>query len=282
MELLYHYCSTTTFHAIASSRTLRLSSLTSSNDEREGKLVAEIVGRICEREGIPAEMVAEVVRAISAIQDNFDGLGLCLSEKGDLLGQWRGYAGDATGFSIGFDYGLLASLCLQAAGRPRCFLHKVAYDIPSQEAELRPIVDALLPQLRTRADGAAGGQSPVHAAAAQPWTGHSVLPLGPEVHRVLLESVWSLYSLKPEGFKEEEEWRLFSYLPRSEKFGCSYQARNDRIVPYFDIPFEPLFSPIREVIVGPRNRTPVPVVEDFLGRSRSFDVAVRRSSLSYR
>src|SRR6185295_17936413 len=69
-----------------------------------------------------------------------DGLGFCLSENGDLLSQWRGYAGNATGVAIGFSAEYLNFL--SEASRPgdkRGFtLQKVEYEPTSHEARVEP------------------------------------------------------------------------------------------------------------------------------------------------
>jgi hypothetical protein len=68
----------------------------------EGKLVAEIIDQLAKRDGLDELAIKELQDLIGFIETQFDGLGFCLSEEGDLLSQWRGYAADATGFSIGF------------------------------------------------------------------------------------------------------------------------------------------------------------------------------------
>lgn len=46
MDVLYHYCSTDTFHAIVSKSCVRLSALSLSNDTLEGKMVSEVTCRL--------------------------------------------------------------------------------------------------------------------------------------------------------------------------------------------------------------------------------------------
>ncbi|MCX5827610.1 MAG: DUF2971 domain-containing protein, partial [Deltaproteobacteria bacterium] len=102
MTVLYHYCSTSVFVSIIENRSIWLSSLNLSNDSLEGKLVAEIVARISTSDGLDQASSEELQKGVNFIEQIVDGLGFCLSEEGDLLSQWRGYAEDATGFSIGF------------------------------------------------------------------------------------------------------------------------------------------------------------------------------------
>jgi len=97
MMILYHYCSNTDFHSIIENRRILLSSLSLSNDSMEGKLVAEILARIAKADGLDQPATRRLQESVSRLEQLFDGLGFCLSEDGDLLSQWRGYAADATG-----------------------------------------------------------------------------------------------------------------------------------------------------------------------------------------
>ena len=47
------------------------------------------------------------------MKNNIDQMlfGICFSEEGDLLGQWREYADKGTGLSIGFDVKWFENLC---------------------------------------------------------------------------------------------------------------------------------------------------------------------------
>lgn len=54
-EVLYHYCSTDAFHAIVESRTIWLSSLSSSNDALEGRLIAQIMNELLLSNPVSAE-----------------------------------------------------------------------------------------------------------------------------------------------------------------------------------------------------------------------------------
>ncbi|HSL78822.1 MAG TPA: hypothetical protein VK877_04105 [Pseudolabrys sp.] len=103
MDVLYHYCSTSAFHAIVEAAAIRLSSLSLANDTLEGKIVSTAIERLAFRDKLDAPVRAELSRAIQALEKILDNLGFCLSEEGDLLSQWRGYAADATGVSIGND-----------------------------------------------------------------------------------------------------------------------------------------------------------------------------------
>jgi hypothetical protein len=110
MEALYHYCPTAAFHSIIQTRSIWLSSLTLANDTMEGKLVVEALTRLAQRDGLDRVAVERLKDSVALLEGMFDGLGFCLSEDGDLLSQWRGYASDATGVAIGFSRAHLQTL----------------------------------------------------------------------------------------------------------------------------------------------------------------------------
>lgn len=140
MEILYHYCSINNFLSILSNRSIWLSSLNLSNDTMEGKLVAEIIERLARRDGLDDQTIASLQIFLRVFEEKMDGLGFCLSEDGDLLSQWRGYAGDATGFSIGFskEYFLLLKEYITSQKQPVFSLNKVKYDPLAQEELVEP------------------------------------------------------------------------------------------------------------------------------------------------
>ena len=138
MDTLYHYCPTESFLGIISNRSIRLSSLSLSNDTMEGRLVSRIFERFLEQSDISSDEKEYVRDTIEFVEDMFDGLGFCLSEKPDTLSQWRGYADDGRGFSIGFSTSYLNALSKDgAADKSRFRLDRVLYKQSEHEAVLR-------------------------------------------------------------------------------------------------------------------------------------------------
>lgn len=111
MDTLYHYCTTQAFHSIVENRAIWLSSLKLSNDTTEGTLVLDALTHLAKRDNLDSAAISRVQEAVVHLQDEVDGLGLCLSENGDLLSQWRSpYADDGTGVAVGFSRAYLQSL----------------------------------------------------------------------------------------------------------------------------------------------------------------------------
>lgn len=118
-DILYHYCSLDTFYNIMKNHSIWLSDVTKSNDSnelvwatRECKLaVMNAFLEYVERLKASGNFLNAKFREFNKITDSIESLDLsktlkawvfCLSEKGDNLGQWRGYADDGKGISIGF------------------------------------------------------------------------------------------------------------------------------------------------------------------------------------
>lgn len=267
MTTLYHYCSTSSFASILSSKTIRLSSLIMANDTMEGKLVAETICRLAEQDGLAPEIAGTMKESIAISGEGWHGLGFCLSEEGDLLSQWRGYAADGTGFSIGFSKKYLLSLSAHHSDTKEFFvLQQVEYEKEKQELIIRPTFDKVVNLLNKKPES-------------------QTLPLyitneGAYLH--LFALLPKLYCFKTDYFKEELEWRLIN-LALSDDVACDYYSASNRIVPYKSYLFEKLdLEPIVEVIIGPKNLTPVEVVENFLAKSGFSGVKVVRSGGTYR
>ena len=137
---LYHYCPNEAFHSIISNREIRLSSLSLSNDYMEGKLVEKGILKIAEEDRLNMDQMEGLKGALTYISSTADGLGFCLSEKKDLLSQWRGYANDANGVSIGFskNYLELLSNSLRDDKTPRFTLNQVIYKPDEIASVLNP------------------------------------------------------------------------------------------------------------------------------------------------
>src|SRR3974390_1026788 len=120
--------------------------------------------------------------------------------------------------------------------------------------------------------------------------------------REFMEQILALlplcYIFKNPAFQEEKEWRsvnivfspVFSSVFDSKDYSewhlehMDFRALPDRIVPYKEFSLDTKLDrpAIREVVLGPRNVTPVQVVEAALKRHGWKGVDVRKSTASYR
>jgi hypothetical protein len=251
----------------------------------EGKLVAQTLERIGKNDSLDSSALTGLQDVVTFVESICDGLGFCLSEKGDLLSQWRGYAADAGGFSIGFSKKYLSELTASKKNEIGSSLLKVCYTLAEHEDLVRPTYETakkylengkfrlprprMLLDLRTDAEieNEFEEYKKNHAAVYM-----SALPL-----------LTKLYALKSIAFQEEQEWRMMAYSLQNEHDSCCYRAMKDRIVPYMDINLVPLEDePIVEVLIGPKNLTPVNVVEGVLKKHGFNNVSVTRSIATYR
>lgn len=121
-NILYHYASMQKAYSILNYKNIRLSDITKSNDINEMSiffptLFDEILNLFDEIHGFDNTFVYKakldrhaLVLIINELKEQIEQefqngsiatFVICLSEKGDLLSQWRGYADDGKGLSIG-------------------------------------------------------------------------------------------------------------------------------------------------------------------------------------
>jgi hypothetical protein len=221
---------------------------------------------------------------LEKINDIYEGLGLCLSECGDSLSQWRGYAQDAEGFCVGFSKeGLQAlSAFLRDSQKPGFALEKVNYDIDAQRKELEPTYHEIkklvddgafrLPSILTISQ-IKEDREEEHTKRKKAFisVGMQILKLFPE-----------LFRQKNPAFAEEQEWRLISSFIKTTDDDIEFRSAGNRIVPYRQFEIQPESGIIQEVILGPKNQTPVDIVQIALKKFGYEDVSVRKSEATYR
>lgn len=287
MDILFHYCPTASFHAIVQSHTLWLSSVSLSNDTMEGKIVANAIARLAEKDSLDQHSAHRLQMAVEASEKIIDGLAFCLSEDGDLLSQWRGYSANATGVAIGFSTEYLTKLSQTRLGKPEpgFTLQKVEYDPSAHEARVEPTYRGIkqlistgvfrnpsLLELRIKQSNEEAQQEEAAIREAQ-----AELPLR------LLSLLPELFRRKAYAFREEREWRLISHLINNGEDHCAHRAVGDRIIPYREVKLMGIDGdPIVDVILGPKHATPPKLVENFLKLHQYGTVQVRRSQASYR
>ncbi|MGO9137231.1 MAG: DUF2971 domain-containing protein [Syntrophales bacterium] len=251
----------------------------------EGKLVAAILTRLAEADGLDQAATQKLQELVSLLEQVIDGLGFCLSEDGDLLSQWRGYAADATGVSIGFskDYLEQFSKASRAQKKPGFTLQRVVYDPDDQESLVEPTYIEIKKHIN---EGAFkfSGKHLLDARSDDEVKRDNEMIKGTfsRLSMKVLTLFEKLFLLKTRAFREEREWRLISYLVKTGEDICSFRAVNDRIVPFRE--FELLESEsgsIVEVILGPKNTTPNYVVESFLKQRGFANAIILRSEATY-
>ncbi len=285
MDTLFHYCSSASFASIISNRTIWLSSLSLSNDSMEGRLVAQVLERLLLNSEVEPEQMQQIRDALNYIEEVFDGLGFCLSEKPDTLSQWRGYADDGKGFSIGFSKAYLDELAANREDDESWFrVKKVLYKPEEHEEVIKPIFEEIKSLV-----GSGKLKKPVNSLLNQLSSDameKRTLEYGAFIRKLFVKiskTLSSRYVLKSNAFHEEAEWRLISFLAKDTDDITLVRPGNDRLIPYRKYELKKLKKEaITKVYVGPKNVTPKYVIEKLLAQEGFLDVVVERSTASYR
>jgi hypothetical protein len=278
-SILYHYCTSQTFISIVENKRIRLSSLSQSNDSLEGKILKDRLVQLAIEFGWSVSEVEVLRRLTESFERANESVGFCLSGNGDLLSQWRGYTDDAQGFSIGFSREALESL--NRADRSnrsnRFVLRPIEY---REENQLNLIREPFRDIIKSKTED-------ITFSSARAVKGGSVENEHVRQEKALVKMKRVMvvlflkyrFQLKAEAFMEEQEWRLFDYLTRSEP-GLKFRAKRNCIVPFVEsVELSP--NAIDSVIIGPKNTTPKSVFESLLRNSGFTAVKVTRSKASY-
>ncbi len=276
---LYHYCSQEAFLSIISEKSFRCSALSLSNDTMEGKWIRKILFDICDEDTWEHKDKNSLIKVLEIWLDSCEGLGFCLSELGDSLSQWRGYAQNAEGFCIGFSKEGLESL-REKMGESSFDLIQANYDIDLQRKELQPPYQ----RIKTLVDKG--------ALRPQMLSAHSKTKKEEKEDAIHNEALNQLYSetmtilpkvfrQKNPAFAEEQEWRVVSIFHKLFELDIEFRSVGDRIVPYRSFEFDP--EVITEVILGPKNQTPIEILNIILRKFGYNSVSLRKKSeASYR
>lgn len=272
-EILYHYCSADTFHAICSGKKLRFCDLFSMNDFMEMHWGYQVWEQAA-TELLPKygkEFLDEIDEFIHSSGLKFLPLASCFSKESDVLSQWRAYAKDGTGFSIGFNASMLSNIPARAL--------KVLYVYEKQVNEVKDIIVEL------------------HKFRASDNKDNCAI-----FSEMCLKLSFDLASLKNPAFSEENEVRLIylvevvssnnsfklvDYNAKSENIAgtpINFFMRDNIPAGFLDIDFtnNGTVNPISEVIIGPKNQALVSAISIYLETKGIDNVKVRRSQASYR
>ncbi|WP_434145181.1 DUF2971 domain-containing protein [Photobacterium leiognathi] len=278
---MYHYTDLNGFISIMQFKKLWLTSATSMNNHQEvhwfKNLFYAKLTEILEHQPLSGEQI-ELLNSFWSAQVNpiSNPHICCFSENGDLLSQWRAYADDAAGMSIGFDSSKLnlnEELAVQnIIPDNNIWLNSVIYEHDEQQR----IVDELAESFVNAVKAVTEQQDPIQAQEAQ-------------MRLSVVASQCSSYSyiFKNPAFSEEKEVRVISLpmLDNSNKwFGCKekpkFRSSGGTIASYFELEFAA--ESVNEVILGPKSKVNKADMDTFLRSNGLGHVEVRLSTASYR
>lgn len=283
-EILYHYCSNETLVSIISSKSIRLSSVKMSNDSLEGRLILDIFQETTLKNSATLQHNELIERIMKGLCNNVDALTFCLSEKDDLLSQWRGYAENGAGICIGFKKSELA----KTQPEPQSIFEEIQLKraIYKKTEQINAVLETLRqinqsPQLisLTQQLQEAKEQSDLFSNSEEIHMYEKKIEF--LIGNALLRSWASAFTIKSDAFNEEKEWRLLK-LHLSGTLS-EYRACTDRIIPFISLPLDNSTSqPIASITLGPKNKTPREVIQSLLNASNFINVEINISKASYR
>lgn len=268
-KIIYHYCSADTFGKILDSKAMFLTSTAVMNDTMEVLWFKQIFYNEIKKYNT-TEYSSLYNGILNNINLNINHCYICcFSEKGDLLSQWRAYADDGRGVSIGFsidDMEIDKKIpCYNVFKKHTIGIYNVIYDIEEQKR----IVNEQLNLIFSKSSR----------------------------DMISDTTCLSLYAkvLKNPFFREEKEWRIIHtpLITSDNKYGnikiigniseCNFRFTKFGMWPYFKWDFaNKKKCPISEIIIGPQNMTTIDNVYLFMEQKKLKNITVKNSQGSYR
>ena len=257
--MIYHYCSAEVFEIIAETKKIRLSDITKMNDEGEYKSGFQIIRDILKSHPKVDQSISTEMSP-NNINHTFKVLIASFSKNGDLLSQWRAYADDGRGFSIGFDLELIRQhhmfnryleKMIPILGKIEFI--SVTYDRLEFEREVHELIGSF-----------ERSSSPMRFKL---------------LARALM---FMAIRYKEKFFEEEQEVRGF-IAPEEGIQGDDYTVEQ-RETPYGDAYYYQLntsfndIHAIKEVVIGPRNQSEIQQVQQCLECYGLGNIHVKHSS----
>ncbi|MCA1490472.1 DUF2971 domain-containing protein [Ensifer sp. NBAIM29] len=217
-QLLFHYTTFAGFLGIVSGLSMWASCIHYLNDSQEFKHGLAIAKEVAERrlpeaKGARKQLLERLITALEQYSHGFLYVA-SFSENGDLLSQWRGYAGSG-GLSLGFDFG---TLC-EVAKRHGFQLTKCIYDDATKRRLASEIVDEALNLMPSEVERDA---QEIQGAA----------------YYVVLRYYQVAAAFKDASFVEENEWRFISRYTPMDHPKVKVRATPRMMIPYFDLPLD--------------------------------------------
>lgn len=265
----YHYCSPSTLKAIIENRTIRLSDISKMNDSLEMEWGISILNQsLEEKKQIIGEDHFDLIKeAIKEARAKTRFLISCFSREKDILSQWRAYADDGSGFSIGFSPKKLSDW------KPG--FGSVVYDKKEQlnifESKILTL-NNIWRQSSGKSDKKFSTKIAIHLLFSSCFMKNSAFSEEKEVrfvHGILYDHQISGFTIEspPIGDRPVE---------------IDFCIRNGQFSPYIDINFPPDDHFIEEIVLGPKNQNLEIDIRAFTHKKGLSIQEINRSLASYR
>jgi hypothetical protein len=274
-ELIYHYCGADAFLKILTSHTIWHTSHSVLNDSMEREWGIRVFMEVAEQ--LRGECGDEFINRIEEIVliANASSVAMISSYSlgGDVLSQWRAYADDGRGFAIGF-----SAINMEMPAKSLLVLYENSAQIAELIGNIRHVFNY------ERSIG-----FPYNEEFRSHWFGFGL----------------DLCAYKNPAFAEEMEIRRVHVsglalgevskriIPlgaivggerRSDPIPVRFRTGSRMLIPYVELDYTDAGknTPVKQVILGPKNRNEELNVEVFLSSVGLQDVTIKRSQASYR
>lgn len=289
-------------------RKLWLSGLHNMSDYLDGSWVAGVIDDVFSELSSKYSRGAITKVATSYNHSKFSPYVCCFSEDGDLLSQWRGYASDGYGFSIGFNSDIFP--CNQEMPRranlgdrdkEKLNLSRIEYDAEKQKSLVKHLVEfALRYEENGRqfdADLMREQSEYLIAIGLEMGFKQSFPYFDISMDAAIRWLVGYAVLAKNPAFHEEKEYRLihapFIMANRTtnetteslfELSEPKYRISRNKVCSYYEFDFSEYVKSgiIQEIILGPKNETSGSDLRALLGKMDKPDISIKKSRASYR
>jgi hypothetical protein len=258
--MIYHYCSQTAFESIIATKQVWLTDITKLNDCTEYKSGFDLILDVLKNKGLEERQVFQDIRG-DKLNDSFQILVGCFSQEGDSGSQWRLYADETKGLSVGFDEKEIAQFNMfnrfienkyQAISS-----HVKFYEVQYDQVKFLASVTALIERLEQN--------NPL---------------LKDQLMAVALRRLAATY--KDPFFKDEREMRAMVEIEpgRDDKYvvGERTNAYNELANYHKLLTSFQGFSAIKDIIIGPNCPYSLEDVKELLRKQGLDHVTLRHSS----
>lgn len=271
-KIIYHYCSMDSFFGIITNKNIRLSNAYKTNDYTELEWIFSIM-EYSMTDVFKTEFRDSLRKSYRRWLENYFRPHIaCFSREGDLLSQWRAYANNGKGISIGFNRRYFESI--KTLDNKEFEVLDVVYSLKEQEKKLKDLVSIIgTEKLKILEDFYINKGDNNY------------------FHEIELASVLLKYGMifKNETFSEEKEVRLIHGFDKiaAEPDMFEYRVTQDDLISFVEIPIdiESDYTPIKEIILGPNCKVNSKNLRHFLGQklpAKAIEIEIKKSMSSYR
>lgn len=281
-NLVYHYCNESVFKEIIQKKTLRFSDITKSNDSTELRWITKYIEPAFieelnkQNENATFKEASNIYDFVKYLHEFIDAFfnkmsygkekffwfyASCFSLEGDMLSQWRGYADDGKGFSIGFNRDIFENYYTSGYNLLSVHIGEVEYDEKKHIVIVKECIKKIFDDLYSAVEKKELSDN--------------------KIRLIFLDCFIALTVkaafIKNPFFREEKEWRMCVWTLRelddsneiplfrngvNEKYTLEYKKRDNGDVTYFDLKFAP--DTVRQIILGPKNKIDLSELDKFL------------------